>query len=310
MSRIIFDFLTDSMLFSDDNIDNNFSKYTDNEIILELTKYREYVLSNFNDIILESQDDFRNLSVYTEMYNKNKLDFNLLKQGSLYIHKFVLKDPIFEFTHSLEKSEISEHLNHVLGMNPSNDFNRFALVENLKYVKKLTTAVAYGYVKLIPGSIMHEPPKNIPLTHSKTGFADALPFEVMEYFKNRVIVSPLEKNRGGYTIRADKPLTPCRGIAIEFRGHPQHTAVFTLMETKTEIIDEKERLVRFINTLPDTSPTVDQFDAWVYQSINQAALRIFNEVQKEILLSSKLSAMFLTQSELVSELLKVIICYC
>ena len=67
MSNIAFDFLTESLLFREEYLANNFSLISDNELISELRKYREHIIQNFKNIIQEisHSHDITNIAIET-----------------------------------------------------------------------------------------------------------------------------------------------------------------------------------------------------------------------------------------------------
>lgn len=161
MSNLLYDFLTESFLFRDDLLQDNYIAISDVEIKRELGLYREFVLKNVEILLNNINDGFNNTTVFTEMHSSNLVGIDLLKQCSLYVHKFVIDDPLFRLTEP-EKSNIpvQEHINEYLGFSNNQDFDRRSLVNTINYLKMIIPGIVTGYVKLIPGALML-----LPLTH-------------------------------------------------------------------------------------------------------------------------------------------------
>lgn len=307
MSNILYDFLTESFLFKDELIENKYHNISEAELKKELALYRQYVLKNIEVLFHDINDGFNNTTVFSEMYSTKLININLLKQCSLYVHKFVVDDPLFRLTERVDKGiPIGDHLNEYLGFQNNQGMNRIELVDSIKYLKSLTPGIVTGYIKMIPGSFMHEPPKEIPLTYSTNYFSDVRQKEILDFFREHAIVSPLKKIDGGFRILSKQQLKPCRAINIEFKDHLELIGkVFFLMESKVISKDDETRTVRLIQTLPEEAPSKDYFDAWVFQSINQTANHFCIQIENELSLSARLKAMYLTQSSFVDKLLRL-----
>ena len=57
MSNVAFDFLTESFLFDEKYIEEGFRRVSDQELFLELQKYRKHIQENYVSIIEETQDE-------------------------------------------------------------------------------------------------------------------------------------------------------------------------------------------------------------------------------------------------------------
>ncbi len=87
MANIAFDFSTESFLFCDSYIDENFRTVPE-ELIAELQKYREYIQKSFADIVQEVQNNNElNVSIESAGELPNE---QLLKQLALYLDKVVI----------------------------------------------------------------------------------------------------------------------------------------------------------------------------------------------------------------------------
>jgi hypothetical protein len=220
------------------------------------------------------------------------------------VNQFVVRDPLYEF--GSPKSAAQEPMEQLLGLKTKSGFDRAALVSTIRLLKNLTSAVAANYVKLLPVSRFFESPKEVPITFSATGFADALPSPLMEWFRKKARLLELGMMNGQMVARypSAKELAPRRGIAIEF-GEPGDGGVFPFHLMKMEVLDMDEAtgIVHFLNTLPEEPPTAAEFTAWVNQSIHQAARRFYHEVTTQAMLAAQYDAAYLTRSRVTADLL-------
>lgn len=100
MGSVVYNFLSESFLFNDKFIVDNFETFSEKEIISELRKYREFILNQRVELEKEVLTSHSNLKVFSGL---DEINATLLKQGALYIEQFVLDDPLFKVKH-LSKS--------------------------------------------------------------------------------------------------------------------------------------------------------------------------------------------------------------
>ena len=99
-------------------------------------------------------------------------------------------------------------------------------------------------------------------------------------------------------------MTPGRSIIIDFEGHNgKNSSIYFLFETKILELNDETRMVKFAQTLPNTPPSNQQFEAWVYQSINKSAQNFYNSIFKEVYNASLIGSTYLTTSPFVSKLI-------
>lgn len=82
MGSILYDFLTDSFLFHEDAIENNFNSFTENEIKSELRRYREFILKNIGTLEEEIINHGSELKVLS---SSREIPYHYLKQSAFYI---------------------------------------------------------------------------------------------------------------------------------------------------------------------------------------------------------------------------------
>lgn len=301
LSNFIYDFLTESYLFNERNIDTHFSKFSDAELEKELANYREFVLNNLEIINAEVVGDSGDLSVQTESFNAFLPSEDLLKQLSLYMDKVIINDPLFELTRI--ENEQSKVANQYFGME-NKGIDREKLSKAINYMKIVTPMVAGQLVKFIPVSYIHEPPSKPLIYYSKNYFADALPKDLLEWFRQHAQVNPLHRIDNGFRFsRKEKLSTPCRNIIINFEGNTSPGFIYSLFETEVVSYDKSTGKASFRQWLPDDPPKQSNFDAWIFQSINRSADKFYRNLISELEASITFGCNYLTTSPFTSKLL-------
>lgn len=227
-----------------------------------------------------------------------KMPYETLKQSALYFDQFVIYDPLFKFTHT--GNEVSKVVTKYLGFQ-NNGINREDLAKTAKLLKAITPMIAADFVKILPISYNFEPPKetliNLPINY----YAEELPEEIMQYFRDRAIVKSIEKVNGGWRILDNNDLTP--GLFITFddldkqQGSIYHYFYQELVKT--------EDPNRYLTKMSLASYPMDKatWDVWKFQSVNSAAKATFDKIYIENLIANNLKATYLTDNGFTSNLL-------
>jgi len=297
MGSIIYEFLSDSFLFNKALQEEDYSSIPEDELKRELTNYREHALSNLAELGREIKGVKARLKLFGD---RDYLSTRRLIQTALYLDQVVLPDPIFSFTR--EDSKVSKSMSEFLGMPQTNKIDRAALSVAASKMKAFTPMVTANYLKFFPVSYYLEPEEKIPLTFSQTGFSDVLPPAILSQYRKNVDVKALKKTDQGWIV--EEALKLGRGIAVQFKqDNDDNMHIYNLFEQEVVKMDEATRIVHFKMTLPEEPPAIDQFEAWVNQSVNQAARAHYDQLLKAMMLSSYFGSSFLTGSEFTYSLL-------
>lgn len=301
MSKKCLSFLNESFLFQNKYIDSGFSNYNDDELRNELQRYRDFVLANYDEIKKEIQNESNNLNVSVETFNKLP-NTDLYKQLVLYIDQVVIPDPLFKLTDV--HTPFHDGISRLIGVKKNKNFERKRLVDAIIYIKRISLLVNQNFVVMLPISLMHEEPKEIPLKYSPTAFADVLPINILEYYRSIANVVNTEKDETGLIMNFNKPLIPGTEIYVRFPDDERITGSGYLYVTSKHLgYDEKSGHAQIgFRTAEDISE--EEFNCWVNQSINQAAIHHFASKYKELVFAKKNGCMYLSQSSLTSNILK------
>ena len=295
MSRKCFDFICSSFLGDKNSLSSCFSRYNDDEIRNELKKYRQYVLTNIEEIYGEINNDKDSLNISLDSSEQLPTE-DVYRQLLLYMDQVIIPDPLFQYTE--EHTQITKASACLLGLTPSDRINKEDLCNAIKYVFEIEALIISGIVVMAPVSLFHEQPQKIPIRYSPSAFADVIPEAILEYYRSIAKVYNLVPKDGKIKVIMEKPLELGTRIMVEFTDNDCcGKSIFQYYHIKN---GEKNNMI----FIPAESITNKEFDAWVNQSINQASNSHFNEVYQELILSAKCGCMYLTRSNIISNVLK------
>lgn len=299
MANTAFDFLTESFLFDERYIEDNFRMVSEQELSSELQKYREHIQENYIDIVDEIQNKTElNITIESAGELPNE---QLLKQLALYMDKVVISDPIFKFTPT--KSGMHIPMSKLMGVNTNSEVDRIRLARNAKYMKWTTPLVATQFVKYVPISLIHEPPKELPILYSSDNFSSELSEDLYTFFHENAKVSNVIIKDGIMRYNENDKLSLGTTIAIDFDNeHIRKGHIYQFMASKIRNLDEKTGRFEFMQYIPD-SISHNDFENWVANSINRAAIAEFRTTLNEAILAKKLKCMYMAKSQFTSDLL-------
>ena len=299
MGSVTYNFLADSLFFHTNSIKNNFAKESEARIEDELQAYRKHCIDNYENLISEIVERDSFLKVFS---SSEEMPINLLKQTALYVDQFIVQDPLFNFTDI--KSDITNVTAKYLGYQNDAKVDRKKLQKASVFLKEITPMIAGNFVKIFPLSYHFEGPKQIPFNLPKDNYNDALPKEIMDFFRQHVSVRSMEKMKsGGWQVIEDN-VYPCRSIVIDFKeSNFKSSMIYHLFEMEILEFNEETGLATFRQTLPDVPPEIDNFNTWVNQSINSASKAFFDKIFKENFISSSLNSTYLCDNNFTSNLI-------
>lgn len=299
MGSVTYNFLADSLFFHKDSLENDFVNESDERIEKELQDYRKHCIDNYEELIKEIVERDSFLKVFS---SSDETPLNLLKQTSLYVDQFIIKDPLFNLTDI--QSEMTTTTAKYLGYQNDGKLDRKNLKKASSFLKEITPMIAGNYIKIFPLSYHFEAPKQIPLNLPVDYYNGVLPKEIMQFFWDNVSVRSMEKlkNGEGWQVVQDK-LYPCRSIVVDFKDtFFKSSMIYHLFEMEIINFDEASGKATFRQTLPDTAPDLNYFNAWVTQSINSTSKHFFDRVFTENFIASNLNSTYLCDNDFTSKL--------
>lgn len=298
MSQLIYDFLKDSFFYEDKYIEDEYSSVTDEEIEKEFIRYREYILKNIEKL----QEEITLYANQIKIFNVDKyIDFSKIRQMSFYLDQVIISDPLFKIStpNNLNQDVFSEYL----GVKKENGIDRKELINTIKIFQRAEILVETTYLKFFPASYFFELKSKIPLLHTETQFSDVLPQNIMNLYYENVQLRTFKKN--GPYLTVNKNFERDRTLEVVFKNDDTVcTNMYNLLEQEIISYDEKTKIAQVVMSLPDTTPSKEAFDNWVFQSINQSAIAHFKKISYDINLCMNLNAQYITTSSFVDTLLK------
>lgn len=308
MSKNLYDYLHDSLLFRDDMLDTSFDGVSDKQLRAELRRYRAHVESRGNDILQEAAAPDSELSAYCEGRVGLLPPDVTLKRAALYLERIILGDPLFPLT--WEESTAAKSMRPLLGFSDEEPIAREHVVAACRYMKRVVPLVAGNFLKFVPSMRLDDPQPYVPLTLPENWNADILPEPLMTWLRAHAIVRGAKRGPDrvlSIETRRDptKPLAPCRCIVVDFPGLMQENRAFVYHLHQAEFVKIEEESGQFqaLITLPDEPPDHDHFAAWVFQSLNTAAGEVYVDLARDVSRARLLGSRYMTASSTTAELL-------
>lgn len=138
MGSILFDFLTESVLFDPRHLKDQYVGLTDIEIGAVLRLYREFCLSHRDELIAEAVGTKSGFHVFPGTHS---ISPNLLKQSALYVERYVLSDPLFPLTE--QEKPYGRAVRSYLGQDDPHQLGRIRLANAVAQLKNLTPMIAF-----------------------------------------------------------------------------------------------------------------------------------------------------------------------
>src|SRR5215831_8190160 len=133
----------------------------------------------------------------------------------------------------------------------------WSIWDSFRCLTSNTSKRSFGWITIkIHNKIKH---LKVLTYDSENHFSDLLPEAVLDFLRQRTKVSSLKPVDGSWAILNE--LMPSRGIFIDFQDHIGHGGyIYHLQEMKTVDFDEENQIFRAIMTLPDTPPSLNEFN--------------------------------------------------
>ena len=247
MSKKCLNFLFSSFLYSPSACTSEYSAFSEKEIDDALQEYREYVVSNIEEIQHEIRNDKNKLNVVLELCKSLPTE-DVYRQLILYMDQVIITDPLFNLTES--RVPFSNAAGQLLGLSPSSQTSKHELCKAISYILSIEELITSGFVVMLPLSLMHEGPKNIPITYSPTAYSDAIPKSILEYFRSIAVVRNLVPSEKGLQVVTDKPLELGTRILVEFQDADLLTgSLYQYVSSQVIDYDENQETLRLLSDL-------------------------------------------------------------
>lgn len=294
LGSILFDFLTESVLFSPQGLAEDYASLPEAELSLALQDDREFCVTHQQELAAEAMSKRGSFTLFTGLH---PVPLDVLKQSALYVERYVIADPLFPLTEP--EHAVGRAMRSYLGVCKER-LDRAAISKAATGLRALTAMIAADYVKCLPVSFLFEVPEHVPIYFSENRFSDALRSDVLSFFHAQATVEPLRRDGAEWV--TDPNASVAREIAVGFGDEPGEM-LYQLFEQKIEFLDEATGTYTANITLPDTPPAPDYYAAWVDQSVNRTAINLLRRLSTELALSVELGASYVCFSQFRCDLL-------
>lgn len=183
------------------------------------------------------------------------------------------------------------------------------LHKGLKLFSWSYTLIKGGFIKILPLSHFNRPNDSIPLLSSDDAFRSSIPAEIHDYIHQNATLKSVIKgdNECMIVLPEDAHIQRRPALNVEFRNDYWRRGVRlylfqTIENSRTN--DKGELLVRPTWNPNEILPK-EKFEAWSYQTINQAMRIRLNNIYNETSLATALGHTYITESEFEAKLMSM-----
>lgn len=295
MAKLQYEFLEDSFLFDKKHIDTEFSMFGESELFIELERYGEFCRENLIKIEQHASQSQSPLKTYIQDENFNP---NFLKQTALYLDEIVVADPLIRF--SSPPNQMSSTYMEFLGVETESLIDRNELASVLSKLKSIIPMVDYNYINMTPRGRL-EALEHIPITYNENQFSDMLDENILKHYHSNVELC-FGAVKNGLLVMSPN-YGPSRFISVKFGDDAASRLGYNLLDTK--IMNEKgdDGLMEVRFNMPDSLPSNEELNNWIFQSINRTAVDHYERLTKDVHNSTAANANLLLSSQFNSGLI-------
>ena len=185
MSRVLYDFLTESFLFREDHLAEDFASFGLDELEEELQRYRNHVMASLDEVAAEINARNSLLSIFFDTLTRPGPIIDRLKQCAFYFDFVVVDDPLFAL--SRQPDPAARPPTELLGYKQP-QVDRKQVASAARFMESLAPMVGADFLKFSPVSLDREPFEGVPFRVSGNLFFEDMPSELHPFFKDRVKV--------------------------------------------------------------------------------------------------------------------------
>lgn len=228
-----------------------------------------------------------------------------LLPSTLVFERVIVDDLVFGLHH--EDNPIAEVSRKSLGFSGDTSKLEHRRLQNaLAFFEHLAPLIRHGIVHCLPLADLHRPPKEPLVKFSPDWYRSDVPDAVHDFVHSSVRLSEVQpgKDGKGLVVTSGPPTNPTRGIMVEFdKDQVFPGGTFYLLHEMTASKVSDDNTFSFVQTLPwHKPPDKAQYDAWVYQSINQTIAARLQAIGAEMAVADAAGASYMTESEFEAQL--------
>lgn len=229
--------------------------------------------------------------------------FPLLPSMLVY-DRMMVNDPLFKLHR--EDSDFGKAHNQMLGFSTEGKLQHWKVRNALVVFEDLASLMRNGMMICLPLADLHKPLAMPTINFSEDWYRSDVPDVVHDFVHKNAIIREVQPgpNGKGLKVLAHAPSKPVRGIVVSFRDdEPILGDSIYLLHTMQVTEKLSESRFAFEQELPwDKPPEKGQYQAWVYQSINQTIAARLQAISAEIAVAEKAGAVYTTESDFEARL--------
>lgn len=227
-----------------------------------------------------------------------------LLPSTLVFERVIVDDLVFKL-HRIEH-EFTKVGRLSLGFDPDEGLEPWRVTNALAFFEHLAPLIRNGLVQCLPLAELHRPPKDPVISFSEDWYRSDVPDAVHDFVHKNVIIQEMQPGPDGkgLCVLNNAPAKPVRGIMLSFQDDETISeGTFYLLHEMTVSKQLSDTEFMFAQTLPwDKPPERAQYDAWVYQSINQTIAARLRAISAEMAVADAVGAAYLTESRFEAHL--------
>jgi hypothetical protein len=273
MSRVVFDFLTESPLWVNNDRGIGLS---DADLRAELKSYREHVLQNPSEKV-------SGLGICFGARDRRLNDHRDVKRSVMYFDEVLIPDPLFSLTERIEDSRLSIH--------------RDGVSSAVDYMRELMPLVRLGKVRFVETAHVLESPAGIPLLSPDDYFESLVPEDLRNWFHENARVRKVIVSVDGLRrVMGQPPDLGTRSIHVDFGQIGRHKGYDFAQLIK---VSENGAIAMRLDAPSDEKV----LDRWIYQSVNKSASDYLEDVAADAQEAWRLGCSYATACEVTANLL-------
>jgi len=231
-------------------------------------------------------------TTYAKNANNDNLLFEKLLASSLIYESIIIDDPLFLFSSSISLDGDSQT----------------SLVKALSLFEWTFKLIRSGFIKILPISFLNKPSDEIPLLYSEDAFRSLIPSHIHDFsHKNAILKSVIQNSNGFLILPEEACIKKRKGLSVQFKDDYgiNGGSIFFHFDLVIENFEEQpDGSLKFCKRVkPNDTLSEEQFNYWVYQSINEAIISRLSNIYKENSLAITLDHTYVTESKFESKLL-------
>lgn len=224
--------------------------------------------------------------------------------STVVFERVLVNDTLFKLHR--EDNHLAKAHRQSLGFPAESKLNHGQVANALAFFEHLAPLMRSGMVICLPLDELHKPPNEPTINFSEDWYRSAVPDAVHDFVHQNVIIREMQPGPDGKGLRVldHAPKNPTRGIMVSFKDDDTVSAGSFYILHEMKVVDQRSASeFRFEQKLPwDKPPENGQYQAWVYQSINQTIAARLQAVSAEMAVAEKAGAVYMTESDFEARL--------